>query len=394
MVKVKLLRVREIILQLSDHHVPRATAVLKCLDSEAVPETTSSHFLKSPKMSNDTSTRELLSLTVSRRILEILDAVGSDASITAMEASITTFTLVSTRLQLSTRRKRSIISELTEILNQFEEHQRSLLTMQARREMYDWTTANPHDHLLNVASMIQISGQISSAAQIKNHFCTLYVRRLQEIGCYPIRGSSSTPTYIIPNRSPNMNHRPSLQRMNATLNSENGNNRRILENHEMRGKLSLLAAGPAPGCGNRRGGCAPTPLRTEWNWANWRRVKSLILWGGTRTGKTLYARSLGHHAYYNLQFNMDDFSNDCKYAVFDDIQGGFEYWHSYKGWLGAQKQFVITDKYRKKRTIHWGKPSIMCTNDDPFAMRNVDYDWLMNNCYIINVVDPICIVSS
>lgn len=162
----------------------------------------------------------------------------------------------------------------------------------------------------------------------------------------------------------------------------------------MRGKLSLLAAGPAPGRGNRRGGCAPTPLRIEWNWANWRRVKSLILWGGTRTGKTLYARSLGHHAYYNLQFNMDDFSNDCKYAVFDDIQGGFEYWHSYKGWLGAQKQFVITDKYRKKRTIHWGKPSIMCTNDDPFAMRNVDYDWLMNNCYIINVVDPICIVSS
>ena len=34
---------------------------------------------------------------------------------------------------------------------------------------------------------------------------------------------------------------------------------------------------------------------------------------------------------------MDEFSDDCKYAVFDDIQGGFEYFHSYKGWLGAQK---------------------------------------------------------
>lgn len=193
-------------------------------------------------MSNDSSTRELLSLTVSRRILEILDAVGSDESITAMEASITTFTLVSTRLQLSTRRKRSIISELTEILNQYEEHQRSLLTMQARREMYDWTTANPHDHLLNVASIIQISGRISSAAQIKNHFCTLYVRRLQEIGCYPIRGSSSMPTYTIPIRSPNMNHRPSLHRMNATLSSWNGSNRHTLENHEMRGKSAGAAA--------------------------------------------------------------------------------------------------------------------------------------------------------
>ena len=113
-----------------------------------------------------------------------------------------------------------------------------------KEEMYDWTTANPHDHLLNVASMIQISGQISSAAQIKNHFCTLYVRRLQEIGCYPIRGSSSTPTYTIPIRSPNINHRPSLHRMNATLSSWNGSNRHTLENHEMRGKLSSLALRP------------------------------------------------------------------------------------------------------------------------------------------------------
>ncbi|WGO62775.1 replication protein [Genomoviridae sp.] len=91
---------------------------------------------------------------------------------------------------------------------------------------------------------------------------------------------------------------------------------------------------------------------------------------------------------------MDEYSEDAEYAVFDDIQGGFEYFHSYKGWLGAQKQFVITDKYRKKRTIYWGKPSIMCMNEDPHFAKGVDYDWLINNCYIINVVDPICIVSS
>lgn len=141
------------------------------------------------------------------------------------------------------------------------------------------------------------------------------------------------------------------------------------------------------------GGPLPPPLRVA-SRANVSRVKSLILWGPTRTGKTLYARSLGHHAYFNLQFNMDEFSDDCQYAVFDDIQGGFEYFHSYKGWLGAQKQFVITDKYRKKRTIYWGKPSIMCMNEDPHFAKGVDYDWLMNNCHIINVVDPICIVSN
>lgn len=91
---------------------------------------------------------------------------------------------------------------------------------------------------------------------------------------------------------------------------------------------------------------------------------------------------------------MDDFADDCQYAVFDDIQGGFEYWHSYKGWLGAQKQFVITDKYKKKRTIYWGKPSIVCMNEDPYLQRGVDYEWLQGNCYIIHVTDPIANVTS
>lgn len=91
---------------------------------------------------------------------------------------------------------------------------------------------------------------------------------------------------------------------------------------------------------------------------------------------------------------MDEFSDSCQYAVFDDIQGGFEFFHSYKGWLGAQKQFVITDKYRKKRTIYWGKPSIMCMNNDPLYEKGVDYEWLLQNCFIINVTDPICEVTS
>ena len=289
---------------------------------------------------------------------------------------------------------RSITLELTEISNRFVElHTRSSI-MSARMETSDWSTGSPQQRLAHVTGMIQISGLISSAATLKNHFCQRYVSRLQEIGCYPISASSSTPIYITPRRSRNTRPRISLWRENAILRSPSGRIRQPLGTVDPRGKLNLLAAGPAPGCGNRRGGCAPTPLRTEWNWANLRRVKSLILWGPTRTGKTLYARSLGKHAYFNLQFNMDEFSDDCQYAVFDDIQGGFEYFHSYKGWLGAQKQFVITDKYRKKRTIYWGKPSIMCMNEDPHFAKGVDYDWLMNNCVIINVVDPICIVSS
>jgi len=122
------------------------------------------------------------------------------------------------------------------------------------------------------------------------------------------------------------------------------------------------------------------------------RVRSLVLWGPSRTGKTLYARSLGRHAYFNLQFNLDALSDTAEYAVFDDIQGGFEFFPAYKGWLGAQKEFTVTDKYRKKKTVHWGKPSIMLMNDDPCTCKGVDYAWLKLNCFIIHVDRQFCYV--
>ena len=87
---------------------------------------------------------------------------------------------------------------------------------------------------------------------------------------------------------------------------------------------------------------------------------------------------------------MDAHSESSDYAIFDDIQGGFEFFHSYKGWLGAQKEFVITDKYRKKKTVKWGKPSIMLMNDDPGGCAKADYDWLQGNCYIIHITDQFC----
>ena len=89
------------------------------------------------------------------------------------------------------------------------------------------------------------------------------------------------------------------------------------------------------------------------------RPRSLILWGETRLGKTIWARSLGAHIYCCLQGNVDDFKaglEDAKYAVLDDMQGNFQFFPSYKGWLGAQQTFTVTDKYRGKTTIQWGAP--------------------------------------
>ena len=123
----------------------------------------------------------------------------------------------------------------------------------------------------------------------------------------------------------------------------------------------------------------------------------MIIHGETRLGKTLWARSLGEHIYCCLQFNVEDVRakvDTAKYAVFDDMQGGFKFFPSYKGWLGAQATFTVTDKYKGKTTITWGRPSIWLMNDDPTTCAEVDYDWLMGNCFIVRLTEPIFRASS
>ena len=122
------------------------------------------------------------------------------------------------------------------------------------------------------------------------------------------------------------------------------------------------------------------------------RPRSLIVWGETRLGKTVWARSLGSHVYCCLQWNVDDLKaglEDAKYAVLDDIQGNFQFFPSYKGWLGGQQTFTVTDKYRGKTTINWGRPTIWLMNEDPEEVGHVDLNWLRGNCDIVHLTEPI-----
>jgi len=80
---------------------------------------------------------------------------------------------------------------------------------------------------------------------------------------------------------------------------------------------------------------------------------------------------------------------DVEYAVFDDMQGGLEYFHSYKFWLGAQQQFYATDKYKGKQLIHWGKPCIYLSNNNPLGDKGADVDWIEGNCDIVYIDTPI-----
>ncbi len=59
-------------------------------------------------------------------------------------------------------------------------------------------------------------------------------------------------------------------------------------------------------------------------------------------------------------FNMDELRDDAEYAVFDDISGGFKFFPNYKGWLGCQAEFTVTDKYRAKKKIQVGANRPLC----------------------------------
>lgn len=89
---------------------------------------------------------------------------------------------------------------------------------------------------------------------------------------------------------------------------------------------------------------------------------------------------------------MDDMENDlaeATYAVFDDMQGGFKYFPSYKGWLGAQASFTVSDKYRGKQTIRWSRPTIWICNESPSEWTDVDMKWLNANCIFVEIRHPI-----
>lgn len=114
------------------------------------------------------------------------------------------------------------------------------------------------------------------------------------------------------------------------------------------------------------------------------RPKTLFLCGPTRTGKTCWARSLGEHMYFCCMFNLNDWSNSAQYLVIDDFN--WEFFPNKKGFWGAQDTFTLTDKYKGKRTVKWGKPMIYICNPDqdpfnhPSMLREGAKDFFIHNC--------------
>lgn len=109
-------------------------------------------------------------------------------------------------------------------------------------------------------------------------------------------------------------------------------------------------------------------------------------------GKTLWSRSLGRHLYFCGLYSYAEAvkADTAEYAVFDDIQGGFKFFHGFKNWLGCQFQFQIKGLYKDPQMLYWGKPCIWLSNNDPASeLSNDDYTWLCGNACIMYIDTPI-----
>lgn len=114
------------------------------------------------------------------------------------------------------------------------------------------------------------------------------------------------------------------------------------------------------------------------------RPKSLWLIGPSRIGKTSWARSLGTHMFFRNCFNLDKWDSTAAYMVLDDIP--WEYIPAKKCLLTGQGEFELTDKYRKKKSVYWDKPTILCLNDLPDCAH--DSYW-SKNCVIVELTNKL-----
>ncbi|QCX29511.1 Replication-associated protein [Plant associated genomovirus 21] len=140
----------------------------------------------------------------------------------------------------------------------------------------------------------------------------------------------------------------------------------------------------------------PTPYATPdgvFDIANYGDLRrSLVIWGDTKLGKTVWARSLGKHLYFCGLYSYAEAvkAADVDYAVFDDIQGGIKFFPAFKNWLGAQFEFQVKGLYRDPQMIKWGKPSVWVANTDPrHDMNHDDIKWLEGNCLFVEIHESI-----
>nr|UXO30738.1 replicase [Tomato leaf curl Karnataka virus] len=125
---------------------------------------------------------------------------------------------------------------------------------------------------------------------------------------------------------------------------------------------------------------------------------SIVIEGDSRTGKTMWARSLGPHNYLcgHLNLSQKVYSNDAWYNVIDDVDP--HYLKHFKEFMGAQRDWQSNIKYQKPVQIKGGIPTIFLCNPGPDSSykefldeeKNSKLkDWAIKNATFITLEGPL-----
>ncbi|BAB83043.1 replication-associated protein [Soybean crinkle leaf virus] len=128
------------------------------------------------------------------------------------------------------------------------------------------------------------------------------------------------------------------------------------------------------------------------------RPNSIVIEGESRTGKTMWARSLGPHNYLcgHLDLSPKVYSNDAWYNVIDDVDP--HYLKHFKEFMGAQRDWQSNTKYGKPIQIKGGIPTIFLCNPGPTSSYKeyLDEDknsalkaWAIKNAEFITLTEPL-----
>nr|AWX66805.1 replication associated protein [Pepper huasteco yellow vein virus] len=133
------------------------------------------------------------------------------------------------------------------------------------------------------------------------------------------------------------------------------------------------------------------------------RPLSLVVEGPSRTGKTLWARSLGPHNYIcgHMDLSPKIYSNNAWYNVIDDIPP--HYVKHFKEFMGAQRDWQSNCKYGKPIQIKGGIPTIFLCNPGPQSSykeylseeknRSLN-DWVQKNAIYVTIEEAIFTTSN
>nr|WBT00793.1 replication associated protein [Pedilanthus leaf curl virus] len=125
---------------------------------------------------------------------------------------------------------------------------------------------------------------------------------------------------------------------------------------------------------------------------------SIVIEGDSRTGKTMWARSLGPHNYLcgHLDLSPKVYNNEAWYNVIDDVDP--HYLKHFKEFMGAQRDWQSNTKYGRPVQIKGGIPTIFLCNPGPNssykefldeAKNSALKNWALKNATFITLEDPL-----